>query len=663
MMNLGIPETDAAVEAIISAVEGAQRGMPSLAAHTFRTPTPPTLKLGDITMAGMDAALQEPVGGTLPAGVPASVELPDLAAPAFSTTDSTINLAFAAPTLDVVTYGAGISAPEPTYAAEESAPTYTPARYTGGISPPSTAVAFSVIPELKNVSMLSIAKYVLRTIDLSPIDNLVLEEIPEVRLGRDSTALDELNMSWAATYAAAFAEHADIEPYARYLNNKTLDILTDTKMIPKHAAFINKRRAVMSAYAAKGFSGPVGGATYEFLTLARDESFEIMAARNEARKELQQLVAAAMVAAADGGFKLERTAMDVWSKWAMAPVQLAAKHNDVAVRLLENAVGTYNESVSLISEHVQAYQAYAGAGREIIQAQITEATQDQYIAENYANIVEVFRAKTKDWMARVRQYALKVKGATLPIEAYLVYVASLMVDAQIARSNISMYMDAVSTFGESTKLYANNLELWAATHQADSSKLGVDLANIQAYRQVTGQEQDRVRTYLQYVDASTDAFTAKTAELNAGLQANSAYLTTLSDMVSVAKDYSELSNRAVTANARAQTGAMSAEAAYKVGSFSVLMNKYATDLAVTAADNQIEVANESYKKQGDQVRMAAVSSYLQGLYSSVVQSVSADVRYSGEKQFNGNETMSDSYRSAWNNRFTTTERYIIEPKA
>lgn len=657
----GITQANSAVEAILAAVEGVQRGMPSLRMDTFATPTPPTLKLTGVDVSGIEDALQPPLDGVEDVGTPASVNLPNLTVPAFTGASDAINLAFNAPVLGAVQYKDGISAPSPTYGTSTDAPGFAPSAYAGGVTPPDVDVAYQTIPELGEVTLLDIARYTLGNTTLEPIAELVIPTPPVVALDPGGIEMDKLDSKWVESYKELFKDHMHVTPYMMYMEDSSMETYVEAKTRPQRVALMSKRRAILAAHAARGFNSAVGAATYEFTELAREEADMIVAANDEARREIQQFVGAGLLAAADSGMKLERSVMDIWTKWAMTPVQLAGKYNSASIQMVKSLVGLYNNNVSLIAEHVQAYQAYASAGRNIVQAQITEATQDQYIAENYANIVELYRAKTKHWVSQVKQYAVKVKGATLPIEAYQVYIASIMIDAQIARSNISMYADAVSTFGERTKLYADNLELWATAYRADASKLDVDLANIQAYKQAVGQEQDRVRAYLQYIDASTDAFTAKTSVLNASLQANTTYLQTLGDLVGVAKDYTALSSQAVTANARAQAGVASAEAAYKSGQFSVRMNKYATDLAVIAANNQIEVANQTYKKQGDQVRMAAIGSYLQGLYSSVVQSVSADVRYSGETQFSGSESLSEDSRSSWSQSVKNTNRYVIEP--
>ena len=657
----GITQANAAVEAILAAVEGVQRDMPAISASTFETPSPPVLKVSGVDMSGLEEGLQPPLDGVEDVGMPTSVALPNLSVPAFTGASDAIKLAFSAPTLDAVTYKEGISAPTPTYGTSTDAPEFTPAAYNGGVTPPDVSIAYSTIPELGEVTLLDIARYTLGNATLDPIEDLEIPEPPNVVLDPKLASLDAFSSTWASPYVTLYSNHMATNAYTVFIEDPAMQTYVEAKIRPQRVALMSKRRAILAAHAAKGFNSAVGAATYEFTDLAREEADMMVAANDEARREIQQIVGAALLAAADGGMKLERSVMDVWTKWAMVPVQLASKYNSASIQMIKSLVSLYNDNVSLIADHVQAYQAYAKAGRDIVQAQVTEATQDQYIADNYSSIIELYRAKTKHWMAQVKQYAVKVKGATLPIEAYQVYIASIMIDAQIAKANISMYADAVSTFGERTKLYADNLELWATAYRADGSKLDVDLANIQAYKQAVGQEQDRVRAYLQYVDASTDAFTAKTSVLNASLQANSVYLQTLGDMVGVAKDYTALSSQAVTANARAQAGVASAEAAYKSGQFSVQMNKFATELAVTAANNQIEVANQTYRKQGDQVRMAAIGSYLQGLYSSVVQSVSADVRYSGETQYSGSESVSEDTRSAWQQNIKNTNRYVIEP--
>jgi hypothetical protein len=657
----GLAQAESAVDAIVSAVAAAQGSMPAMSASSFAVPTPPTMKLSGISLQGLEGALQLPVDDVTDVTVPTTVQLPNLTVPAFSTAASTVRLAFSAPVLSAVSYKTGISAPAPSYGVSTEAPTFEPAQYAGTVAPPDVSVVFSTIPELQDVRLLDIARHIFANADLAPIRDLEIPEPPEVNLQPGDIDVGALNQGWAAEFAPTISQHFQSGAYVQFMDRAAMETYVEAKTRPQRVNLLAKKRAILAAHAAKGFNSAVGALTSEFIELAREEADMVVAANDEARRETQQLVGAAMLANASLGFKLESSAIDLWSKWAMAPVQLASKYNASAIQIAKNLVSVYNDNVSLISEHVQTYQAYAKTGRDIVQAQIAEATQDQYIAENYANVIELFRARTRHWVSEVRQYALKVKGATLPVEAYQVFIASLMIDAQIARSNISMYADAVSTFGERTKLYADNLELWADTYRADGSKFSVDVANLQAYRQAIGDEQDRIRAYLQYVDASTDAFNAKTSEMGAALQANSIFLDTLGDMVNVAKDYTELSSRAVSANARAQSGVASADAAYRSGQFSVLMNKYATDLAVNAANNQIEVSNKTYSKQGDQIRMAALSSYIQGLYSSVVQSVSADVRYSGESQFSGSESLSEDTKSAWQSSVRNTNRYVIEP--
>lgn len=659
----GLAQAESAVDAILRAVESVQTEMPSIFSESraLNIPSPPALKLRDISLQGLDGALQPPIEGVEDVAVRPTVRLPDLTVPSFTATKPTVELAFTAPTLSAVNYKAGISAPVPTYGVSVEAPTFSPAQYAGTVEPPEVSVVFSTIPELQDVALLSIARHILGNVDLAPINDLVIPTPPNVPPHPGDIDLGALDQRWTSEFLPTINQHFQAGAYAQFMDKAAMDTYVEAKTRPQRVALLAKKRDILAAHAAKGFNNAVGAATAEFIEVAREEADMVVAANDEARREVQQLVGAALLANASLGFKLESSAIDLWSKWAMAPVQLASKYNTSATQIAKNLVSIYNDNVALISEHVQTYQAYAKAGRDIIQAQVAEATQDQYIAENYANAVELFRAKTRHWVAEVRQYALKVKGATLPVEAYQVFIASLMVDAQIARANISMYADAVLTFGEGTRLYAENLELWAESYRADGSKFAVSSANLQAYRQATGDEADRIRAYLQYIDASTDAFSAKSSELNAALQANTGFLDTLGDVVTVAKDYTELSSRAVSANARAQAGVASAEAAYKAGQFSVLMNKYATDLSINASNNQIEAANRTYQKQGDQVRMAALSSYIQGLYSSVVQSISADMKYSGDSQFNGSSSLSDDTRTSWQQSFRTTNRYVIEP--
>jgi hypothetical protein len=656
----GISQADAAVDSILGAVEGLQRGMPALSSSTFATATPPSLKLRGIDLDGMEDGIQPPVGGVMDVNVPSSVTLPTLTAPAVSGTAATIALAFSAPVLGAVTYKEGISAPAPTYGSTTDEPGYTPAPYVGTASPPDTSIVFSVIPAPMEVTLLDIAKYALGTIEVKPINELVIPELPIIQLANDMTKMEKFSSEWANDFIGR-KDHMTSSPYERFMNSDAMAAYVEAKIHPQLRALQSKRRAILAQHAARGFNGPVGAAVEELSELAREEADMILSANNEARQETKELIQAAMLATADMEMKVEKAVIDQWLIWAKAPLALAGKYNNMAIQIIKDLAAMYNQNVSLISEHVDAYRAYAAAGRSVVQAQIAEASQDKYIAENYSAVVELFRARTKHWVAEIKQYALEVKGATLPIEAYQVVVASAMIDAQIARANIGMYADAVSTFGEKTKLYADNLELWGAAYRADGSKFDVSAANLQAYRQAVGNEQDRIRSYMQYIDASTDAFSAKTSELNAALQANSSYMSILGDIVQVAKDYTSLSGQAVSANAKAQAGTAAAEASYKAGRFSVTMNKYATDLAVLGANNQIEVANQTYKKQGDQVRMAAISSYLQGLYSSVVQSVSADVRYSGETQFSGSDSLSEDTRSSWSQSVKNTNRYVIEP--
>ena len=65
-------------------------------------------------------------------------------------------------------------------------------------------------------------------------------------------------------------------------------------------------------------------------------------------------------------------------------------------------------------------------------------------------------------------------------------------------------------------------------------------------------------------------------------------------------------------------------------------------------------------QQGDLARMAAVSSYLQGLYSSVVQSFSADAKYSGGENFSASDSRSTGTKYGESHRNSRVTTYVTE---
>lgn len=644
-----------AVASVIDSVEGAQRPLPSISAGSFDPITPPILGIEDIDLTSIAGALRASEGTLGGVGV-SSVTLPSLTAPAVSAASSVVGFAFDAPVLSPVAYGTPEAPPAPEYETIGDSPNFSPAGYVGQRTVSAPPVTFSAIKDVTDPAFLELTTYVLGQIALTPIAPISL---PAVSLSLGSGfSLPPYNNNTAAELAAT------LEPFlggktesqgsavaaARYIS-RTYHLMYDAAV---------ERRAVIAKYAASGLSAPTGYATLDATTAAEKFSRQRFDAYDEALRYAVMKVADIYGAAIDAGASLEGKSTQMYTRWAMAPIELARKYNAAAVELHNSLAALYNQQVEVVSKQVSAYRQYAAAVADLNDAEVVAGTQDKYKAQNFGALVDVFQAKARVWAAKNRQYAEKVRASSLPTEAYTIGLATRAIDADIARKNMSMYSEKISTFGATTDLYAQNLQTWSSAYQADASKYDVVKANVSAFGDAGRMEESRLNSYGKYLDTSLSAFNARMAYTDRALRVNENYIQHIKEVTDMARQYGNINKDAVSAYQRADSQLSSAKSAHKLGEYAVKVGAYTTDLAVRGANTQIEVANTTYAQQGDLVRMAAVSSYLQGLYSSVVQSFSADIKYSGDENFNATESLSESTRHGQSHRSSMVTTYNTE---
>jgi hypothetical protein len=281
---------------------------------------------------------------------------------------------------------------------------------------------------------------------------------------------------------------------------------------------------ILADSAARGFpalSGPAVGAVSELLNEIRVERREVSdKARDESYERTKATVVEALAQAVAVGTKHSGFLM----AHAAKTIEAVRLNVQMAQEVFNSAVEAYNTRSKVIRTLVSAYREYVQAVLKQDEAVVARIAAERAKLDTYKADVDMFRSQVDLYRAATQVNALSIEQQALVLGEFEITVEGHRQNAQIAKTNLESYRQAVGTLSVKTETDLARVRGYADAVEAEASKLGVMQANFDAYASFYRTEGSRGQSYTQYVDASLAAFNAEVSSYKEYGQAQRDYL-------------------------------------------------------------------------------------------------------------------------------------------
>jgi len=371
-------------------------------------------------------------------------------------------------------------------------------------------------------------------------------------------------------------------------------IMLDRGLQEIEDGFDGAERKAFDKSASAGFFSTNGPLVHALSELAHDASFEDRKVHEAMRSEVYKRGLAQLQSAISAGLALEAMNGAVHLDYAAKLVDTLKFNVAMQIEYANLLVSSFNEQMRAVRLVMDAYQRYISTKTLDYRAYTKALLSDTAVLVTNEAKVTAYAAQVGTIAAQADSYSVQVKYNTQEIEEFQTYVAGILKNVSIARTNIEAFSQSTKAYKQAVKVDTAKIEGYAAQVRATGSATGVYEANYDSYAAAQGARRSNDEARQGWYSSSLRALSGEIQEFQSAAQAQREYLQTLTSW--------SQGNATMHGQYAAGVGAKS--------TYTKVFNRHSVSLSESQAN--IDLANEDAR-----VRMEALNAQAIAVQESI----------------------------------------------
>ena len=536
---------------VYSSIKGAaQLGAAGVGVGMMSRPSLPNFSFNVDIGASAKAKLIDPRYTAPPTPV-ATLRRPSLEGTAYSAIQALIHYTHNTKPLDNIKYLSGLDnislpsdepdAPPLTY------PQQTPKGDPGGASTPDLSPPeFSLgdRPELATMTPIDFTPSGLRPVDLG--DLMPEYEPPDV---------SELEWQTELKYEADGGLRAKLRELTEGRDEVShwIGQMVQAKLYVSDIRELERRTKtqldqIMDQTAGKNFSLPHGPAEALVLGEAGRELEDSYKAAQKIRDEVFDAAITTVTEAVGRSIVVEQYHFKLYMRYLRQNLRVYQLNLELANQAYNALVEVYGLVERGLRTRIDAYNQYVNAVTAENRALASQVNFTEAEVSSYRAKVQMYAAEVGLRQKSAQVQRDDVRYQALVFDEYQAQLRGALADLQIVETNIEAFQEAVRAYSNHTQWYDSALGAYEAHIDAGVSKIAVDEAKFDSYRQLWAAEGERAGAFREYVQASTSAMDASLQDYREAVRTQQGYFSdvigALNSSVQAAAGYSQAAGEA-----------------------------------------------------------------------------------------------------------------------
>jgi hypothetical protein len=244
---------------------------------------------------------------------------------------------------------------------------------------------------------------------------------------------------------------------------------------------IDTERALFAASAERGFDDSNGALFEQLADLNYAFRLKEEDAYEAGRDELYEAAKAKLIAAVQQSIALETANFAVHLSYASKLIEVFEINYALHTSVFNIVLDLYQAQLAGVNAHIQAYNVYITT---LLAEQSAKAAEiEQYSAQVRTDQAEIqmYEAQISTTEAQTGVYETDIRQETLKAQEYSAYIDGLMKNVDITKLNIDAYKDALQVYSAATKADSAIIDGYGAQVRAEGSAVGVYSENWDLY--------------------------------------------------------------------------------------------------------------------------------------------------------------------------------------
>lgn len=370
---------------------------------------------------------------------------------------------------------------------------------------------------------------------------------------------------------------------------------------------------VMRSAEALGFALPVGTLAAQLVDGRRNYHDKLSGLSRDVAIKQAELEQENLKQTVALGIQLEGQLMDNAYKLEMLAFESAKA-------IADNAVAVYNAGIEYHRGLLQAYQAYSGAYKTVIDAELSKV-------EVYKAQLQGEQTKAEINNTMVQQYKAEIEGSMAQVEIYRAQVGAAGLLVQMEQSKLAAAGEQIKAFVATVNAEVSKVEAYKAGVSAEGVKIDAYKTLVQAYSAKAGAQAEKARVSIARYTALSAGNSAQWDGYRARVQAESTRLDALAKQSAVLMDGYKIGATAITAKSELNSRMWEASIKQYEGAQNIMLqtSKINMDAMINTSNARLEAA-----KAGAQIYAQQVASAYNIVNTSASISGSATMNVSQE---------------------------------
>lgn len=293
-----------------------------------------------------------------------------------------------------------------------------------------------------------------------------------------------------------------------------------------------EKRKVLSGFASRGFSMPLGAANSQVAEIARQVKEKKLIAAFKVRDEVYERAHKLLVDTVGYAMALESKHAELHLSYCKKLVEVLKYDVRAAATLFDATVKLFNDKAAVVRLIVRGYREYLKTVEAQDSAALDAVKVEMGKISTYRAQVGMYQAQVGTLKAIADTATTDARQQALKIAEYEAYLVGVMADIQVTRENLDNFREAVRAFAKGVSAEGEKFQAYEQLIRAQGSATTVDEANVSAWARYWRTEEGRVNAWASYVNDHSQAVSAQVQEFREYTGAYRSYLSALGAKIS-----------------------------------------------------------------------------------------------------------------------------------